>query len=305
MTRIIASLLIALATAFPQAKVADVESAYNKLKEAEGRKDPDGILEWARKTSAAARQISSQPKPVGGDELEAWKRDTDYASQVDTYTEYSLQAAIATGIAPPDKTIALTEALEAQNPKSQYLGLVYAPYLSALQKTGQTAKLLAASERRLAADPANEELLLILADAYRNQKDMAKSTEYANRLVETMKSKTKPETMADADWEKRRNAILGQGYWIAGINYGSLNQYKDADRNLRAVLPLIQGQNELLGPALFYLGVANYNMAKPMKDKKLAADAVKFSDQCAAIKGPFQDPARKNALSIRREFLIR
>ena len=305
MTRIIAAFLIALAAAFPQAKVAEVESAYNKLKEAEGRKDADGILEWARKTSAAARQISSQPKPAGGDELEAWKRDTDYASQVDTYTEYSLQAAVATGIAPPDKTIALTEALEAQNPKSQYLGLIYAPYLSALQKTGQTAKLLTASERRLMTDPANEELLLILADAYRNQKDTAKSTEYANRLVETMKAKTKPETMADADWEKRRNAILGQGYWIAGINYGSLNQYKDADRNLRAVLPLIQGQNELLGPALFYLGVANYNMAKPTKDKKLAADAVKFSDQCAAIKGTFQDPARKNALSIRREFLIR
>ena len=46
-------------------------------------------------------------------------------------------------------------------------------------------------------------------------------------------------------------------------------------------------------------------MAKPAKDKKLAADAVKFSDQSAAIKGPFQEQARKNALSIRREFLIR
>ena len=309
MTRITASLLLTLAlapaTTLAQSKVAEVEAAYNKLKEAEGRKDPDGILEWAKKTSAAARVVTSQPKPTGGDELEAWKRDTDYASQVDTYTEYSMQAAVATGIAPGDKTITLTEALEAQNPKSQYLGLIYAPYLGALQKSGQTAKLLAVSERRLPADPDNEELLLILADAYRNQKDMAKSTAYANRLVAAMQAKAKPATVPDADWDKRKNTILAQGYWIAGINYGSQNQYKEADSKLRSALPLIQGQNELLGPALFFLGVANYNMAKPAKDKKLAADAVKFSDQCAAIKGPFQDPARKNALSIRREFLIR
>ena len=305
MARIFLTLFLCLTPAFPQAKLADVESAYNKLKEAEGRKDPDGILEWAQKTSAAARAITAQPKPAGADEQEAWKRDTDYATQVDTYTEYSLQAAVATGIAPPEKVIALTEALEKQNPTSQYLGLIYAPYLGALQKTGQTAKLVTVSEKRLPADPANEELLLILADGYRSQKDVAKSTEYANRLVETMKSKAKPATMSDADWDNRKNKILAQGYWIAGINYGSQNQYKEADRNLRPALPLIQGQNELLGPALFYLGVANYNMAKPAKDKKLAADAVKFSDQCAAIKGPFQEPARKNALSIRREFLIK
>src|SRR4051794_957768 len=105
MIRLILSILLTLTTLLAQAKVADVEAAYNKLKEAEARKDPDGVLEWAGKTSAAARQVTSQPKPAGADELEAWKRDVDYSSQVDTYTEYSLQASVAGGIAP-DKTIA-------------------------------------------------------------------------------------------------------------------------------------------------------------------------------------------------------
>ena len=305
MTRILASLLISLAVGFGQPKVSDVESSYNKLKEAEARKDADGILEWAQKTSAAARLVTSQPKPAGGDELEAWKRDTDYASQVDTYTEYSLQAAVATGLASDAKAIVFTEALDAQNPKSQYLPLIYPQYMQALQRAGQGAKLMAFAEKRLPADPANEGLLFVLADGYRNQKDPAKSTEYANKLVDTMKSKEKPATMSDAAWEERKKTLLAQGYWIAGINYGSQNQHKEADRTLRGALPLIQGQNELLGPALFYLGVANYSMAKPAKDKKLAAEAVKFSDQCALIKGPFQDQAKKNALSIRREFLIR
>ena len=266
MIRVTTAFLLALAMAFAQAKVADVEAAYNKLKEAESRKDADGVLEWAGKTSSAARLITSQPKPAGGDELEAWKRDTDYASQVDTYTEYSMQAAVLAG-APPAKVIALTEALEAQNPKSQYLGLIYNVYMNALQQAGQTAKVMPTAERRLPVDPNNEEILLTLANGYMNQKDTAKSTEFANRLVETMKTKARPETVPEADWEKRKNAFLGRGYWIAGINYGGLNQYKECDKALRLALPLIQGQTDLLGPALFYLGVANYNMAKPAKDK--------------------------------------
>jgi hypothetical protein len=305
MKRLLVSLLLATFAVLAQPKVADVEAAYNKLKDAESRKDPDGILEWATKTSAAARQITSQPKPAGADELEAWKRDTDYATQVDTYTEYSMQAAVASGI-PPEKTVALTEALEAQNPKSQYIGLIFNVYLDALQKSGQTAKIIPAAESRLAIDPQNQDLLLVLADGYRNQKETtAKSTEYANRVIEVTSTKAKPENVSDADWEKRKNSILARAYWIAGINYGSLNQYKESDKDLRLAVPMIQGQNELLGPALFYLGVANYNLAKPTKDKKMAGEAAKFSDQSAAIKGPYQDLAKKNAISIRREFLIK
>jgi len=304
MTRLIPSALLTIALSFAQApKLSDVEAAYNKLKEAEGRKDPDGVLEWAQKTSAAARQVTSQPKPAGGDALEAWKRDTDYAAQVDTYTEYSMQAS-AQGAAP-EKVIALTEALEAQNPKSQYLGLVINVYLAALQKTGQTAKIVPAAERRAAADPNNEELLLVLADGYMNLKEPAKSIDYANRVVELMNTKAKPETVSDADWDKRKTTITGRGLFIAGVNYSIQNQYKESDKALRAALPLVQSNPDLLGPALFYLGVANYNLAKPTKDKKLAGEAAKFCDQSAAIKNPFQDQAKKNAMIIRREFLIK
>jgi hypothetical protein len=300
-------LLIALliaASLFAQSKLADVEAAYNKLKEAEAKKDPEAVLEWARKTSAAARLVTSQPKPEAAEAADQWRRDTDYASQVDTYTEYSIQAQVAGGL-PADKTIALTEALSQQNPKSQYLGLIFNIYLGALQKAGQGAKIVPASEARIANDPNNEDVLLVLADGYMTQKNPDKSIQYANRLTEVMKTKAKPEGASDADWDKRKNAMLARGYWTAGINYGSQNQYAECDKALRAALPLIQGQNELLGPALFYLGVANYNMAKPAKDKAMAAEAIRFSDQSSAIKSPFQAQAQKNALSIRREFLIK
>lgn len=289
---------------FGQAKVSDVESAYNKLKEAEARKDPDGVKEWAGKTSVAARQVVASKQPAGGDELEGWKKDVDYARQVDIYTEYSLQMIGNSGVAP-DKVIALTEALETQNPKSQYLGLIFNRYLASLDQTGQKEKLLSAAERRLPNDPGNENLLLVLADGYMGRQDAAKAVQYANQLIEVLRTKAAAEGVAAADWEKRKSALAARGYWIAGVNYGAGNQFAESDKALRLALPLIQGQNELLGPAYFYLGVASYNMAKPTKDKKLAAEAVKFSELCSAIAGPYQEQAKKNSVSIRREFQLK
>ena len=59
----------------------------------------------------------------------------------------------------------------------------------------------------------------------------------------------------------------------------------------------------MLGPALFYLGVVNYQLAKTGKTPNKAAlqDAARFSEQSAAIPGPFQQSAVKNYNSIRAE----
>lgn len=290
--------------AFAQSKSADMEAAYAKLKEAEGKKDPDGVLEFSEKTSALARAILETPKPSGTEEADQWKRETDYARQIDLYTEYS-EFALAVQGQPPAKVIALVESIEKRSPKSQYLTQAYPFYLVALNSSGQNAKIVPAVEKRLPNDPTNEDLLLVLADSYMSQKQGDKATEYALKLVDAVKSKAKPEGMADADWEKKKSNALARGYWISGINQADAKKFKEADESLRAALPLIQGQADLLGPALFYLGVANYQLAKPAKDKKIAAEAIKFSDQAAAIKSPFQSAALKNARAIRLEFGIK
>ncbi len=284
-----------------QSRTAETESAYAKLKEAEAKKDPDGVLEWGEKTSQAARAVVASPKPEAADEQESWNNAVDYAKQVDVYTEYS-QFASAIGGVPGPKIIALTESIEKRNPKSEYLGKVYPSYLVALHQAGETAKIMTVSERRIANDPDNEDLLLVLADGYMNQKNAEKASAYAGRLLESLKTRAKPEGMSDADWDKKKSASTARAYWISGVNHAEAKRYKDADEALRAALPLIQGQVALQAPALFYLGVSNYNLGKPTKDKKRIAEAIKFSDECAKLASPYKDPALKNARGMRVEF---
>ena len=54
-----------------------------------------------------------------------------------------------------------------------------------------------------------------------------------------------------------------------------------------------------MGPALFYLGVANYQLGIMTNNKKQVLEGATFSDQCAAIEGPFQQGCRQNAQNMK------
>jgi len=54
---------------------------------------------------------------------------------------------------------------------------------------------------------------------------------------------------------------------------------------------------------LFYLGLANYRIAEAGNIER-ARDALRFSEQCAAIPGPYQARARTNTRAIRTQYRV-
>jgi len=283
----------------------DVATAHNCLKAAEGKKDPALIQQWAANTSKLARKAVAAPKPSDEDEVEHWKNSVDYAKQVDTYTEYSLYA---TALAAPDPSqkIALYESLIAQNPQSQYIGQLTGVYFLALRQTNANDKALAFAEKTLEKDQSNEDMLLVVIDNHFNKKtNPDQVVAYGNKLAELMSSKPKPEGVSDADWEKRKNLMTGLGYWYSGVTLGNQSKFPETDATLRKALPLVQDNDQLKAQALFYLGLANYKMGEPKKDKKYLAEALKFNQQCAAIKSPLAGQAAKNAAVIKQQLGVK
>ena len=195
----------------------------------------------------------------------------------------------------------LIATLEQQNPKSKYLNQAYGAYLIALEKTGDKAKIPGIAARALANFPENEDLLVYMTDTAMAQKQTDRALGYANRLTATLSKRAKPEGMPAADWERKRSAALAHGYYIAGVLSAEKGLYVPADKNLRAALPLIQGQPAMMGPALFYLGMANYQLGKMTLNKAKILEAAKFSEQSMAISSPYQDQARHNALVMKDE----
>ena len=269
----------------------EVEVAYNNLKAAEGRNDPDAVIKWSAETSKLARKQAASPKPGQGQE------QVDYAKQVDTYTEYSIFAT-ALKTTDPAKIVALVESLEQRNPNSSYLDKSYGRYLAALQQQGQGDKAKTAAESELQRDPSNEDTLAFLADYEQQHKDWDKSLSYSTKLADLMQSKQKPEEIADADWQKKKQRLIAFALWIEGLSYNAKGQFAQSDKALRQGLPLIKGDDQYQPRVLFQLGFADFQLGKATKNRAMMQDALKFSQQSAAIKSPDQINAQNNAKAI-------
>jgi hypothetical protein len=55
------------------------------------------------------------------------------------------------------------------------------------------------------------------------------------------------------------------------------------------------------GTVYFYLGLANYQLGKLTGDRPRIQEGQKFSEQSAAIAGPMQTQAQRNAALIKQE----
>lgn len=270
-----------------------VEDAQPTLKAAEMTKDPAQVLKWSAKTSELARKVVASPQPTDPGDVENWKARVDYARQVDTYTEYSLYA-MALAMADPKQQIALLEALQQRNPKSEYFAKGIDTLFLAYQKTGAKDKALALAQQAATSGQTSEDLLLVLADDALQKKDGDKVHAYTGKIVEIMSSKPKPEGVADADWTKRKNSILGLAYYMSGKQDYNDAKFEPADKDLRQALPLVEANANIRTEVLYLLGYANYKLEK-------IQEAANFYKQCAAVKSPFQALATKNLTAIRAQ----
>jgi tetratricopeptide (TPR) repeat protein len=273
--------------------------AYQALEACEQKKDYEGIKAWSAKTREAADKVLESQKPTDADELENWNRDVDYAKQVKTRADYSLYAA-AVQCPDPKMTVSLCEALEKQNPSSEYLPQAAGRYFVALRQSGQEPKAVALAEKMLAKDQTNEDMLVVAASHYMDpkSKDDDKALGYATKLVDLMNTKPAPQGVPPADWDKKKDSLIGLGYWMQGMIYGGQSKWPQTDKSFRAALPHIQG-NDLLAPAYFYIGLADFRMSEgPKGNKALLGDAKKFNQLCANIKSPYQAQAQKNIAAM-------
>lgn len=292
------SMMVLLVGAPGVGRTQDLDTTYQNLKDAEAKGDAAAVKKLAAETSALARQAAAEPAPAAADEKDAWTKRVAYAKDVDLQSEYALYDVALKS--QPATMVEMIAALEAQNPKSKYLDEGYAAYIYALSQSGATAKIPAIAEKALPNFPDNPDLLYFLAENARPSKS-DRAVNYATRLVASFAKRTKPEGMSDADWEKKKATMVGEGYRIAGVVSGERGQYSAADRNLRAALPYIKGNAAFTAEALFYLGVSNYNLGKMTMNKAKVLDGAKFSDQCAALPGPYAEQAWKNSAIMKAD----
>jgi len=288
-----------LGTGYAAAAAEDLDSSYQNLQEAVAKKDAAQVKKLSAETFVIAHQAAGEAEPAAADEKDAWKHRVAYANEVESYTEYALYAVAVQS--EPAVMIDLMAALEAQNPKSKYLDQGYGAYFAALARNKEEAKIVPLAEKAIASLPQNPDLLLVLAESAMSHKQNDRALSYANRLVAAAGKRAKPESVPAADWERSRSTWLGHGYWIAGTLNADKQLYAAADKNLRAALPLVKGDDYRTGVALFYLGVVDYQIGKATLDKKKVLEAAQFSDEAAKINTPVAHQAWLNSQNMKTE----
>jgi len=293
--------LVSFALLFAPAVITtgDLDTEFQKLKDATAGKDAVQVKILAAETCALARVAIAAPAPADDDEKEAWKNHVAFARDVEVYTEYALYAT-AVG-APPETAVDLLAALEQQNPKSKYLADAYGLYFRALQQTGAAAKVPAIAEKAIGSFPDNDDALAVLAEAAIARKQNDRALGYAKRLTAALGRRSKPEGMSAAEWERKRSTEMASGRWIAGVVEAEKGVYYEADKDLRAALPLVAGNDGRKASALFYLGLANYQLGKMTMKKAQVLEAAQFSKEAAAIQGPLAQQAWHNAQVMKDE----
>jgi lipopolysaccharide biosynthesis regulator YciM len=257
----------------------DPEANLQNLKAAQNKKDVALIKKYGASTAAAARKLSDA--------------EAENAKYFQGNADFVVYASAAES-RDPKAVIELGEALRTQSPKGEYTAKVTQPLFIAYQQSGDRSKALALAEQTLATDQSSEDMLLVVADNYAQQKrEPQKVHDYSARAAELMASRPKPEGVSDADWTKRKNGVTGVARYINGKLYYNETNFAKADSELSAALPV--ADPALKAEILYMLGFANYKLDKPQ-------DAANYYKACAAIPGQFQALANKNLTGIRTQY---
>jgi len=282
----------------------DVETAHQNLKASEAKKDPDLVKKWAIQTSEIARKVAVSKKPEDEDEVAEWQRRVDFSKQVDTYTEYSLYAT-SLALADPAKKLDLMDTLAQRNAKSQYVGQLENHRFVSYLQLKDFAKAVSVVDQAVAANTANEDMLLVATDYYFNQKNADKTLDYSAKLVAMMGAKPAPQGVSAEEWEKKKRRSIGAGLFLQGMTLNGQGKFAQGDKVFREVLPLMDDE-QYKAATLFQLGLANYRLGdiKKAPDTPRILDALRFFQQCAAIKSPNQGPAQKNIAAIKAQYRV-
>jgi hypothetical protein len=268
----------------------DLSDAYDALKRAEAARSAADVHRYAIETSRLARiQIAAQVPPEARDAYQ--KERAIYLSQTDTYTEYSMAVAASYPGTAADVIAQLTDAVIAQNPKSDYLALAVPPYLASASQP------LDAAQKIIKLQPDNEDALLVLTDRSLQAQQFQAAERYASELLAVMSGKPRPDRYSVEAWRDKKALLSAHAHFNAGVAGCSQQAWQTCDAHFRG----IASEASLAGPVNFYLGWANYQIAKSTKDRTRLEEALKFSRQSAAIPGETQTAASQNAAAIEKE----
>ena len=262
-----------------------IDGAYYAWKAVGAKGDTALMAKWLERLNEMSARIVASARPSKPADAAGWESSVSLAKQFIASNDVGLYAK-ALEARDPAKRIAILDEMVKASPDSAKAVDTSLLYFLAYRDLGNGPKAVEAGLRVIAVSKNHEDILLFLADYYFQRRESEKSTTYAQRLIEVMRTKVKPAGLRDSDWARQKAVCNGSAYYMIGFLQMEAGQYANSDAHFRAALGYI-GDDQLKAIVLNSLGYVNLRMEKH-------AEALGFYKRCMEIKGPYQLQSAQN-----------
>lgn len=272
----------------------DMDEAYFALQAAVAKNDAEQTKKWSARTFEAAHKATAAGKAPADEDA---KHQQEYAKEVGEYSGYALYV-VALKLQPKEE-VDMIDTLIKQDPQSQYLSEAANSYFAALTKAGEGGKICAMADKM--AVGKNAEAMLQAADCAWRGNRAAGVLSYAGKATEALNTRTKREGVSESEFATEKGTLLGMAEFYTGVGNAMEMRWGPANRALKAALPSLKSNQAYYGVALFDLGLANYQLGKPVGDRAQMREGLKYFQESAGIAGPMQEQASRNAKLVLNE----
>ena len=259
----------------------DEEVPINLMKAALGKGDLAVAVEWGSVAGALMGKVLAKPENADDASLKTQRAQMEYTT---------FDAALR--VKDPAQRAKSLEQLIAGFAGGNYAKLANAALAVAYQQAGDAAKMTASAEKALEVDPQNETMHLLLGETSLGQKRLDQATQHAQSVLKIFETKTRLESMAEADWVNYQKNYRGAAQSIIGRALMQQEKTEAAIPELKSAADLLAGNQEALAPVL-------YNLAFGYAKLKRLAEARAVLTRAVQIPGPFQKLSRDLAAKIK------
>lgn len=227
------------------------------------------------KQGAQQEQKPAAPAPVDPEEEKAYKTFTDV--KPDSF----------------DQQIQVGEQYLQKYPTGRYSGPVYSRLTTAYYQKQQFDKMYAASDKALASNPDDVNVLALVGWVIPHNYDpndveadrrLTKAETYEKHAIELLTTIKKPDNISDEQFNKTKTALLAQAHSGLGLVYFRQQQWDKAVTETQQAVKLDTSPDSV---DLYILGVS----LSQLKRYPEAADAFQ---KCAATPGAVQDRCKQH-----------
>jgi len=198
------------------------------------------------------------------------------------------------------KKIGWLDLIRTEYPESEYAQNMYGRYIQSYEQGGDRANALVWTGKAIEAGVEDESYRYVLAEDALGKQDFAGAQIHAEKALEILSAKPKPEGMTDEQWSAYQERASAYAKFAAGrawVGRNTADAYRAAKMHLLEAADFIKAEGgERYNMLAYYLGVC---YAQPDSKGDNLHEALQWMTEAANTPGPLQEQAKADLVKIR------